>query len=146
MNDLPCLAAALLSCASLFLFCGCAGTGRAGSEPAPDGAVRTITETDAAQPVELATGTTIHLALASNQTTGYRWEPKNGHSDDPVAIVGDSSYVRAPAPEGTVGSGGTQTFTLSAKKPGTITLEFIYARPFGDHEVAKRVSFKFVVR
>lgn len=144
MNNIPFLAAFLSGAAVLFLgACANAGPNDASPEPAR---VRTITEADADKPIEVANGETIHIELAGNATTGYQWKLKKGQGEDSLVSVGNPAYLSDPAPEGVVGVGGKYTFVFTAKKSGKGTLQFVYARPFGEHQVGKEAAFKFVVR
>ena len=144
MNNIPCLAA-LLSSAVMLLLGACASAGPNDASPEPAG-VRTITEADADKPIQVDNGETIHIVLVGNATTGFKWELKDGKDEDSLVSVGDPTYISDPAPSGMVGVGGKQTFVFTAKKPGKGTLQFVYARPFGEHEVGKKAAFKFVVR
>jgi len=73
-------------------------------------------------------GDTFTIALPSNPTTGYKWQLAQ-----PLAvksIVGISKSEYKPKKTGLIGSGGTQVFTLRARRQGTIHLIFEYKRPW----------------
>jgi inhibitor of cysteine peptidase len=70
-------------------------------------------------------GDTFTIELPANWTTGYRWYAQ------PLAvksIVGISKSEYIPKKSGLIGSGGTQVFTLRARRQGTITIVFEYKR------------------
>lgn len=68
------------------------------------------------------------IELPSNPTTGYKWQLAQ-----PLAvksIVGISKSEYKPKKTGLIGSGGTQVFTLRARRQGTIHIIFEYKRPW----------------
>ena len=77
---------------------------------------------------EVARGQELLVALASNPTTGYRWEV----SEVDKAIlrqVGDAEFKSsASGNPPLVGAGGTETFHFEAIGTGTTTLKIVYRR------------------
>ncbi|HET9617955.1 MAG TPA: protease inhibitor I42 family protein [Pseudolabrys sp.] len=72
--------------------------------------MRTLTESDAGNTVELKLGETIELVLPENPTAGFRW-----HVDriDTTACTVLSDVFRPPA-EATPGAGGVHVWKLKA--------------------------------
>ena len=78
---------------------------------------------------ELKVGETQVLELPGNPTTGYSWilaAPLP--SDCPVSVAVD--YEAAESPRGLVGRGGVFKVCYTGVKPGTATVELVYARPW----------------
>lgn len=75
-------------------------------------------------------GETFSIELKSNITTGCKWRcicvP-----DDCVAITNKYTPDAAALAARLIGSGGTETFAITAKKPCTIECTFEYGQFFG---------------
>ncbi|MDD4133232.1 MAG: protease inhibitor I42 family protein [Methanocorpusculum sp.] len=65
----------------------------------------------------------IQYVLPANPTTGYGWTVIES-----TGLVVNESYEAAPVPEGWVGGGGYQYYTLTAEQPGTYTFKAGYSR------------------
>lgn len=75
--------------------------------------------------------TSYTFSLISNPTTGYYWTCTSSNQD--IVRVGEKSdYVADPAPEGLVGSGGKQIFTMDAGQEGSSNLACSYQRSASD--------------
>ena len=77
---------------------------------------------------EIVRGRELVITLASNPSTGYRWEV--AEADKAVLHqVGDAEF-KSSAPSNTqvVGAGGTETFRFESIGAGTTTLKMIYRR------------------
>ena len=75
---------------------------------------------------ESADGETCEISLKANATTGYQWDCKAS----PEGIVKvEGEYVPDENKQGFVGVGGTQKYTVTAKKAGEVTLTFDYLSP-----------------
>lgn len=72
-------------------------------------------------------GGSFSIKVASNPTTGYSWRcictPKE-------YVIVTNKYKSNDDQEKTVGSGGTETFTITATKPGTVECILEYGRPW----------------
>ena len=78
---------------------------------------------------ELKVGETQVLELPGNPTTGYSWALAAPlPSDCPVSVAVD--YEAAESPRGLVGRGGVFKVCYTGVKPGTATVELVYARPW----------------
>lgn len=66
--------------------------------------------------LRLEIGAPFEVIVESNPTTGYYWYCEVT-SNAQIAIE-DDTYIADPAPEGLVGSGGRQVFTLLAEAAG----------------------------
>jgi predicted secreted protein len=94
---------------------------------APVGASLTAGESALCKDVALRTGQELHLALAANPTTGYKW---NCTWTPPRCLkMTRDEYVAAPS-GGAVGTGGTHHYTLVAVEPGDCRVDLRYARPW----------------
>jgi predicted secreted protein len=70
-------------------------------------------------------GATFTVVLDGHSGTGYAWTV-DGVDSDTVALVGRSVQRVASGP----GAPEQQTFVFLAKRSGTVTLSFTYARPW----------------
>ena len=73
------------------------------------------------------------VTLDANPSTGYTWVCEA--DPEGVVTVQNESYVPAPAPPGTVGSGGTYTFILVPESDGETELTFLYLRTWEEPPV-----------
>jgi inhibitor of cysteine peptidase len=83
---------------------------------------------DESVPITVAPGSDFAIRLASNATTGYRWE-LHTPPDSAVVNLRDSRYDGPDAP--LVGAGGHEVWTFHAVAPGQTTIGLRYA--FIDH-------------
>jgi inhibitor of cysteine peptidase len=120
--------------AALVLLVGCGGGGMAPAatpEPGVDSAGEVVlTAEDNGSQVVLEQGQVLVVSLASNPTTGYRWEVVE--VDEAILRQeGEVEFVvsdaRDPPPPGT---GGTETFRFVAEGSGETTLTMVYRRPW----------------
>ena len=85
---------------------------------------------------------TVTIQLDSNPTTGYSWQVSQ--TEDLFDI--ESSYTADETEEVLDGIGGTETFVLTAKKPGTCEVSFSYVRPWEETgEPDEQVVYTFKV-
>ena len=85
---------------------------------------------------------TVTIQLDSNPTTGYSWQVSQ--SKDLFDI--QSSYTSDETEEILDGAGGTETFVLTAKNPGTCEVSFSYVRPWEKtEEPDEQVVYTFKV-
>lgn len=85
---------------------------------------------------------TVTIPLASNPTTGCSWQV----SQSKELFTVESSYSSDETEAPSVGAGGTETFVLTAKEPGTCEVTFSYVRPWEEtEEPDEQVVYTFKV-
>ena len=73
------------------------------------------------------------ISLKSNPTTGFRWEVVLPL--DKLELVSIDRYGKFEGPKsGTVGAGGKQTFSFTAKAVGEGAVKFVYTRPWSNED------------
>jgi predicted secreted protein len=93
----------------------------------------TVTEQQASAPLRVELGQTIIVRLESNRTTGYRW---TASADGAVlSSLGDAFYT---APQGAVGTSGTESWWFRVVSVGAQRVTLEYRRPFESGEPAAR--------
>lgn len=70
-------------------------------------------------------GSTFQVVLAGQPGTGYSWTV-DGIESETVELLRVSAQRTDPVP----GAGEEETFVFLAKRSGTVTLHFTYARPW----------------
>jgi inhibitor of cysteine peptidase len=96
---------------------------------------------------EVVRGQELIVTLASNPSTGYRWEV--AEADKAVLHqVGDAEFKSsAPSNPPLVGAGGTETFRFESIGAGTTTLKLVYHRSWEkDVPPIKTFTVQVVVR
>jgi predicted secreted protein len=107
---------------------------------------KVLTETDNGKTIELSTGQTLKVTLASNPTTGYIWEKVFGE-ETVIKPIGEPAFVSDPNPSGAVGVGGKTTFTLeAAEMSDETTLKLVYHRPWESTLPIQTFEVKVVVK
>ncbi len=122
----------------IFLLTGClalASCAPANTEPAPTPSrnlqtVR-VSARDAGRSVDLKTGDSLQVELASNPSTGYRWE-RSLLPD--VGVLENVGVEQRPSNTGLLGAGGTIVFTFRAVSAGLSNLSFSLVSPGGQRE------------
>lgn len=84
---------------------------------------------------------TVTVTLESNPTTGFSWQA--AQSEELFKI--ESGYAEKDHPEGMVGVGGVETFTLTPLKAGKTEVTFTYARAWEGGEQADQVVYTFEI-
>jgi inhibitor of cysteine peptidase len=93
-----------------------------------------LTEADNGRTVEVRAGEAVSVTLPENATSGYRWTID---SLDPGIV--EASEATPHYPSGSVGGGGTVTFSFKSAKPGNGEVSLKYWRHFeGDASITKR--------
>ncbi len=95
------------------------------------GKVTLIVETLPAQ-VRLIPGEKIQIKLTTNRTTGYSWHASGGcctSNDKPIALISKGVYTAPDNTNGMVGVPGTTTWTVTAKRVGTTTIQIVTRPP-----------------
>lgn len=80
--------------------------------------------------VRLVPGERMRIVVPTNRTTGYTWLAEGGcctASNQPIARVSKGVYT-APTTD-LMGAPGTTTWTVTALRPGTTTIEIITRPP-----------------
>jgi inhibitor of cysteine peptidase len=67
----------------------------------------------------------IQFVVPANPTTGYSWTV-----NESTGLIVNEQYEATPVPEGWVGGGGYQYYSLTAEKAGTYTFKAVYSRPW----------------
>jgi len=88
---------------------------------------RELTAGDDGGRLRLFAGDTLTVELASNPTTGYRWQVAEPGSPEVLKATGDE-FV-APAGD-RCGAPGRQRLSFTAAAPGETTLRLVYVRPW----------------
>ena len=87
--------------------------------------VVTVTDQNSGKDIDLISGETLVVKLASNRSTGYAWTV----SGDPAPLKLDkTSYHKSTKSTASVGSPGVQIFHFSAATAGIATLNLVYRR------------------
>ena len=99
-----------------------------------------ISEADAGALRILERGDTLIVRLSSNASTGYAWErvaPETfaGGSLEPLGEGAYRNLGSAP------GSPGVTSFRYAAVGSGTVTLRFVYRRPWEEEPPIEDISF-----
>jgi inhibitor of cysteine peptidase len=122
-----------------------------GSSPAQDTdkkdvplkAKENVSITDPAQPIKIKEGRTFTIHLASNPTTGFKWQLA-GPLDRSILTEAGHKYIR-PA-SNLIGAGGKEIWKFKAIGKGKTVIEMEYVRPWEKNtEPAQRASFKITV-
>lgn len=81
------------------------------------------------------------IELKANASTGYHWEYTESEKGV-VEITGE--YIQDESPEGFVGVGGKQIYTVTPLKEGEVTLRFEYQSP-GENKAGCYVEYELTV-
>ena len=88
-----------------------------------------LTQSDTGTTVTLHQNQTLTVSLKGNGSTGFVWEIVPG-AESILTQQGDAQYVPDNTAPGTVGGGGTYTYTFKATALGTASLTLIYHQPW----------------
>lgn len=88
-------------------------------------------------------GETFEIKMASNPTTGFKWEQVSKIKPRIVKEV-DSKYVADDKSMIIVGRGGEQIFSFLAKKEGVLFMQFNYEKEGG--KIDKEKYFKIIIK
>jgi len=93
---------------------------------------------------QVGKGDGFSVALKSNPTTGYAWEPE--FNSEFVELI-NKNYTSDSHEEGMVGVGGTETFDFLAKKAGDVEISFSYFRSWeGKDSAIETKVFKVEIK
>jgi len=87
-----------------------------------------LTEADDGRQIEMEEGQTLVVTLASNPSTGYRWERAPSEAGV-LQQSGDAEFKQGNV-KGLVGASGHETLRFKATRTGTTKLELVYHRPW----------------
>ncbi len=86
--------------------------------------------------VTLKVGQPCEIQFITNASTGYWWQWVNSNEITVVDSIGE--HYTSTAPVGMVGASSTRHWKFEAKKKGTETLKFVYARSNRDDAIKTR--------
>lgn len=89
-------------------------------------------------------GDTLKIELASNPTTGFKWQLASKIKPRIVKELANEYISGNNETMNIMGAGGTEIWTFKTKKEGTMFMNFKYEREGG--KVDKEKYFKIVVR
>jgi predicted secreted protein len=92
-----------------------------------------VTPTD----VRCTVGASFTIPLPANHTTGYSWRLAKAPSPD-ILKQGGETYSQDDS--GLAGAGGKEMWSFEGMGPGTVELEFEYARPFEKNAAPLRIA------
>ena len=104
----------------------------------------TLQTPDPQAAVNLVRGQRLIIRLASNRSTGFRWQV-NGHLPAGLRQASEPLYESDPTQPGLVGAGGQEIWTFEATSAGTAELNLAYRRPWEAGEAAAR-TLRVLVR
>ncbi len=90
----------------------------------------------------IAKGDTLKIKMASNPTTGFKWEQASKIKPKVVKFI-NSEYKARDNKSGMIGVGGNEIWYYSAKKTGELYLHFTYKK---GNEIANEKYFKITVK
>jgi predicted secreted protein len=100
--------------------------------------------TDPSATIVVRSGGRFEVVIASNPTTGYRWE-LDGSSLGGVVRLEDKRYVADPNAFRAVGSGGRDVWAFVALAPGEATLRFEQFPPGTGAEAVATLEYRVIV-
>jgi inhibitor of cysteine peptidase len=78
--------------------------------------------------ITVSPGNLVKVTVASNPTTGFKWELAGISAPAVVAQNGETEYV--PPDSSASGAGGQEIWTFKALKRGTSRISLAYSRPW----------------
>ena len=95
------------------------------------------------KPITVTTGREFSVTLASNPTTGYKWDLAKPLDDKLIKLV-TSEYVRPDTK--LIGAGGKEVWTFKGVGEGKTEIDLKYVRPWEkDVEPVRKTNFVVVV-
>ena len=100
---------------------------------------------DASQEIKTEVNKEFTIAIASNASTGYSWQPK--YDTGVFTLVNQEYKDKDTTGKEIVGAPGTQYFVFKALKSGNYTISFTYYRPWETPKTQDQtVEFEIVVK
>jgi inhibitor of cysteine peptidase len=105
--------------------------------------IRTFTEADAAQVIELRQNDTFAVVLDANPTTGFSWH----FTIDNEAVISlrSEEFIEPNSKKPTVGAPGRHYYEFTTAEKGTATIKFEYYRAWEKNNIAETYVFTFHV-
>ena len=101
----------------------------------------TPTPTPSGQEIVVSQGQVFPIALLSNPSTGYHWQPT---FDTGALALRNQTFTSNATATPLPGAGGTEVFTFQALRVGTTSITFDYLSPAG--AVTQSTNYTIVVR
>jgi predicted secreted protein len=79
--------------------------------------------------ITVSEGSTFEVVLGGHAGTGYSWKVDGADAPTVELLRRESLAISAEQAAGVPGAGEQQTFVFLARRSGTVTLHFTYARP-----------------
>ena len=95
--------------------------------------------------VIVSEGSTFEVVLGGHAGTGYSWTVDGAYAPT-VELLRREPRDSAEHPGGVPGAGEPQTFVFLARRSGTVTLHFTYARPWEKSPLPARTYRVQVIR
>ncbi len=96
-----------------------------------------LSQKDSGTKLQVAPEDEIVISLESNPTTGYSWSEATASQNNGVLQLIAKDYT---SESDAIGSGGVETWTYKAVKPGKADLELDYLRPFEPDKIAGKFT------
>lgn len=96
-----------------------------------------------AEPIETDAGREFTIKMASNPTTGYKWELSKPPDERVVRLA---TNVFMPPDTRRLGAGGHEAWTFRATGPGRTGIVFQYIRPWEKGKPAGTNAFTVIVK
>jgi inhibitor of cysteine peptidase len=90
--------------------------------------IEKMTYSDSSQTINASLGQEFKIALGSNPTTGYSWQPD--YDNVVLELINKEYKADDKSGQQIVGSGGTEYFTFKALKNGETKVTLTYRRPW----------------
>jgi predicted secreted protein len=91
-------------------------------------------------------GSTFRVVLSGQSGTGYSWTVDGVEAGTVELLRSEPSDILAGRAEALPGAGEQQTFVFLARRAGTVTLHFTYARPWEKSPPSSRAYRVQVIR
>lgn len=95
--------------------------------------------------INIKSGKKFSIELASNRSTGYRWQLANMPDGTTLQLI-SSKYIASKQAKEKVGAGGKEIFTFKSSKKGNTKLSFIYVRGGDVSNAAKQANIDVEVK
>jgi inhibitor of cysteine peptidase len=90
---------------------------------------------DLTREINVEVGGLVKVTIASNPTTGFKWELVG--ISDPTVLAQDGEPEYLPPDSTAIGAGGQEVWSFKALKKGTTNISLAYSRPWEGGEKAE---------
>lgn len=97
--------------------------------------------TATADSIQVSENETFKITLDCNPCTGFQWHL----TSENATLLDSTECTYQPYYKGVIGSGGKETWLFKAKKKGTTSLTFKYARPWDTNSISTTKTVKVVI-